>query len=45
MTSLLDALTGADAPAPSGQLFSLRPIPGYGEYRTPVDGLYLCGGP
>jgi len=25
------------------QLFSLRPIPGYGDYRTPVPGLYLCG--
>jgi phytoene dehydrogenase-like protein len=25
------------------QLFSLRPIPGYGDYRTPVNGLYLCG--
>ena len=25
------------------QMFSLRPIPGYGDYRTPVDGLYLCG--
>jgi len=26
------------------QLFSFRPIPGYGDYRTPVEGLYLCGG-
>jgi phytoene dehydrogenase-like protein len=26
------------------QLFSFRPIPGYGDYRTPVAGLYLCGG-
>ena len=25
------------------QLFSLRPIPGYGDYRTPVKGLYVCG--
>jgi phytoene dehydrogenase-like protein len=25
------------------QLFSFRPIPGYGDYRTPVKGLYLCG--
>jgi phytoene dehydrogenase-like protein len=25
------------------QMFSLRPIPGYGDYRSPVDGLYLCG--
>lgn len=26
------------------QMFSFRPIPGYGDYRTPVRGLYLCGG-
>jgi phytoene dehydrogenase-like protein len=26
------------------QMFSFRPIPGYGDYRTPIDGLYLCGG-
>lgn len=26
------------------QMFSMRPIPGYGDYRTPVEGLYLCGG-
>jgi phytoene dehydrogenase-like protein len=26
-----------------GQLFSLRPVPGWASYRTPVDGLYLCG--
>jgi phytoene dehydrogenase-like protein len=25
------------------QMFSLRPIFGYGDYRTPVAGLYLCG--
>ncbi len=25
------------------QMFSLRPIPGYADYRTPIDGLYLCG--
>ncbi len=25
------------------QMFSLRPIPGYGDYRTPIKGLYLCG--
>ena len=25
------------------QMFSLRPIPGYADYRTPVEGLYLCG--
>jgi phytoene dehydrogenase-like protein len=26
------------------QLFSFRPIPGYGDYRSPIAGLYLCGG-
>ena len=26
-----------------GQLFSLRPVPGWASYRTPVRGLYLCG--
>ncbi|MBI4659949.1 MAG: NAD(P)/FAD-dependent oxidoreductase [Verrucomicrobia bacterium] len=25
------------------QLFSLRPVPGWAEHRTPIDGLYLCG--
>lgn len=25
------------------QLFSLRPVPGWGDYRTPLRGLYLCG--
>jgi phytoene dehydrogenase-like protein len=25
------------------QLFFLRPVPGWADYRTPVDGLYLCG--
>ena len=25
------------------QLFSLRPVPGYAGYRTPIRGLYLCG--
>jgi phytoene dehydrogenase-like protein len=25
------------------QLFSLRPVPGFADYRTPVEGLYLCG--
>ncbi|HZT83739.1 MAG TPA: NAD(P)/FAD-dependent oxidoreductase [Gemmataceae bacterium] len=24
-------------------LFFLRPAPGYGNYRTPIKGLYLCG--
>jgi phytoene dehydrogenase-like protein len=27
----------------SDQLFALRPVPGHGDYRTPVHGLYLCG--
>jgi phytoene dehydrogenase-like protein len=26
------------------QMFSFRPIPFYGDHRTPVAGLYLCGG-
>jgi phytoene dehydrogenase-like protein len=26
------------------QMFSFRPIPAHGDYRTPVKGLYLCGG-
>ena len=25
------------------QMFSFRPIPHYGDYRTPVGGMYLCG--
>ena len=25
------------------QLFCFRPIPGYGDYRSPVESLYLCG--
>jgi phytoene dehydrogenase-like protein len=25
------------------QMFSLRPIPRYGDYRSPIEGLYLCG--
>lgn len=28
---------------PLNQLFSLRPVAGYSDYRTPVEGLYLCG--
>jgi phytoene dehydrogenase-like protein len=26
------------------QLFCFRPIPDYGDYRSPIAGLYLCGG-
>jgi phytoene dehydrogenase-like protein len=25
------------------QMFSLRPVFGYGDYRSPIAGLYLCG--
>ena len=25
------------------QLFSMRPLPGWADYRTPLRGLYLCG--
>jgi phytoene dehydrogenase-like protein len=25
------------------QLLFMRPVPGYGRYRTPVDNLFLCG--
>jgi len=25
------------------QLFFMRPVAGFAQYRTPVDGLYLCG--
>lgn len=25
------------------QLFFMRPVPGWSQYRTPVKGLYLCG--
>ena len=25
------------------QMFSFRPIPFYGDHRTPIKGLYLCG--
>ena len=25
------------------QMFGYRPVPGYADYRTPIDGLYLCG--
>jgi phytoene dehydrogenase-like protein len=28
---------------PLSQLFSMRPLPGWADYRTPVAGLYLCG--
>tara|TARA_A100001015_G_scaffold123818_1_gene137226 strand:- start:1141 stop:2730 length:1590 start_codon:yes stop_codon:yes gene_type:complete len=25
------------------QLFSFRPVNGYADYKTPIDGVYLCG--
>jgi phytoene dehydrogenase-like protein len=25
------------------QLFFMRPVPGWARYRSPIDGLYLCG--
>jgi phytoene dehydrogenase-like protein len=25
------------------QIFFLRPVPGWARYRTPIEGLYLCG--
>ncbi len=25
------------------QIFFMRPLPGWSNHRTPVDGLYLCG--
>ncbi len=28
---------------PLHQLFNLRPVPGWSDYRTPIEGLYLCG--
>ncbi len=28
---------------PLHQLFSMRPVPGWSDYRTPVQGLYMCG--
>ena len=28
---------------PLHQLFSMRPVPGWSDYRTPLNNLYLCG--
>jgi phytoene dehydrogenase-like protein len=28
---------------PLHQLFNLRPVPGWSDYRTPIQGLFLCG--
>jgi phytoene dehydrogenase-like protein len=27
----------------AGQLFHMRPVPGYADYRTPIEGLYQAG--
>ena len=35
-----DSLGGSHHPA---QFFFLRPVPGWGRHRSPVEGLYLCG--
>ena len=24
------------------QMFNMRPVPGYANYRTPIEGLYMC---
>ena len=40
------ALTGGNifhGAMPLHQLFGFRPVPGWGDYRTPLQGLYLCG--
>jgi phytoene dehydrogenase-like protein len=40
------ALTGGNifhGAMPLHQLFSLRPVPGWSDYRTPLPGLFLCG--
>ncbi|MFZ5790513.1 MAG: phytoene desaturase family protein [Pseudomonadota bacterium] len=40
------ALTGGDVyhgQLDPGQIFSLRPHPAAAQYRTPIEGLYLCG--
>ncbi len=28
---------------PLHQLFSMRPVAGWSDYRTPIHGLYICG--
>jgi phytoene dehydrogenase-like protein len=40
------ALTGghtAHGDMSPDQIFFLRPVPGYGDHRSPIAGLYLCG--
>jgi phytoene dehydrogenase-like protein len=24
------------------QMFNMRPVPGFADYRTPIEGLYMC---
>ena len=26
-----------------GQMWNLRPVPGWSDYRTPIENLYMCG--
>jgi len=35
--SIMHGLMGLD------QLLFMRPVPGFVGYRSPIDGLYLCG--
>jgi phytoene dehydrogenase-like protein len=35
-----DQLSGSHHPA---QNFLFRPVPGWSRYRTPIEGLYMCG--
>ncbi|MAG94846.1 MAG: amine oxidase [Planctomycetaceae bacterium] len=28
---------------PLHQLFNMRPVPGWSDYRTPIEGLFVCG--
>jgi phytoene dehydrogenase-like protein len=35
-----DSLGGSHHPA---QFFFLRPVPGWGRHRTPVESLFVCG--
>ena len=41
--NLLAVLDNSEHHLDRSQLFFMRPLPGWAQYRTPVDGLYLCG--
>ena len=44
--SAIFGLTGGNifqGAMPLHQLFNMRPVPGYSDYRTPIGGLYVCG--